>query len=150
LGFDYRANSIFLNPGDKKYRVACPQGKLLVIVVGPVENNHTVRYQVQLFQEVFVMHFGLGNLNKPSNRLDGINEHVGFQPPFLFPSFFGFLPTPFSTSLNSRMVVESISKTSLKVSPKVRLSDKFYFCIFTHVVVSLQNKLTTWGQTFGE
>jgi hypothetical protein len=38
-------------------------------------------------------------------------------------------------SLNKRIVVESISNTSLKVSPKVRLSDKIYFCIFTHVVI---------------
>jgi hypothetical protein len=96
------------------------------------------------------MHFGLGNLNKPSNRLDGINEHVDFQTPFLFTVIFRVSSNTLQQVIKSRMVVESISKTSLKVSPKVRLSDKFYFCIFTHVVVSLQNKLTTWGQTFGE
>jgi len=33
---------------------------------------------------------------------------------------------------------------------KNRLSDKFYFRIFAHVVKVSQNKFTTWGQTFGE
>jgi hypothetical protein len=29
---------------------------------------------------------------------------------------------------------------------KNRLSDKFYFCIFTHVVIFWQNKFTTLGR----
>ena len=37
-------------------------------------------------------------------------------------------------SLNSLIVVESINNASLKVNPKVRLSDKLYFRIFAHVV----------------
>jgi hypothetical protein len=49
-------------------------------------------------------------------------------------------------------VVESIKRASLKVNPNVRLSDNFYFCIFTHVVCCFgKNKTTTWrGKTSRE
>jgi hypothetical protein len=71
--------------------------------------------------------------DKSSNRLNCINEHMNFQPPFFFPSPLGLRPTPLSMSLNKRMVVESINNTSLNVNPKVRLSDKNDWYLFTRV-----------------
>ena len=41
-GFNNCVNSILLNPGNKKYRFACPQSNLIVIVISPVEYNHAV------------------------------------------------------------------------------------------------------------
>ena len=57
-------------------------------------------------------------------RLNSIYQMCTFNLPFFFPSFLGLRPTPLRISLNNLIVVESIIKISLYISPYVRLSDK--------------------------
>jgi hypothetical protein len=62
--------------------------KLMIVIVSPVKNHHTVRNKFKLFQKVLIMNFGSSNLYEPAYRLNGINQHMNFQSTFLFPNIF--------------------------------------------------------------
>lgn len=65
-------------------------------------------------------------------------------------SLFGLRSNPLIIKLNNRIVVESVSRISLNVNPKVRLSNKINFFIFIHVVRFCfgKYKLITLGCNF--
>jgi len=67
------------------------------------------------------------------------NSFSGFSHPYNI---------PYSISLNSLIVMESVSKIALNVSLKVRLSHKCCFSIFAQVVVELcKNQTIISGKT---
>tara|TARA_R110002126_G_scaffold42758_1_gene123027 strand:+ start:59 stop:505 length:447 start_codon:yes stop_codon:yes gene_type:complete len=65
-----------------------PFGKLQVVVVGPVKDNHTVGCQPEILQEIFVVLFSFADFHKLGRVAVGIDHHVHFEPAFLLPFLF--------------------------------------------------------------